>query len=50
VSNEIGMGVVPMDKLSRQYIDELGWLHQEIAAIADKVTLMVAGIPVEVKA
>lgn len=50
VSNEIGMGVVPMDKLSRQYVDELGWLHQEIAAIADKVTLMVAGIPVEVKA
>lgn len=49
VSNEIGMGVVPIDKLSRQFVDELGWLHQDIAKIAHQVTLMVAGIPSKIK-
>ena len=49
VSNEIGMGVVPADPLSRRFVDELGRLHQQVAAMADRVTLMVAGLPVEVK-
>jgi len=50
VSNEITMGVVPMGELSRNYVDELGRLHQRIAAQATNVTLMVAGIPMVVKA
>lgn len=49
VSNETGMGVVPMGELTRRYCDEAGWLHQEIAALADQVILMVAGIPVVIK-
>lgn len=49
VSNEITMGVVPMGELSRNYVDELGRLHQRIAAQANNVTLMVAGIPMVVK-
>lgn len=49
VSNEITMGVVPMGELSRQYVDELGRLHQKIAQQADQVTLMVAGLPHKIK-
>ncbi|MFT7110974.1 MAG: adenosylcobinamide kinase/adenosylcobinamide-phosphate guanylyltransferase [Psychrobacter glaciei] len=49
VSNEITMGVVPMGEMSRQYVDELGRLHQKIAQQANKVTLMVAGLPLTVK-
>lgn len=49
VSNEISMGVVPMGELSRQFVDELGRLHQRIAQIANQVTLMVAGIPHSIK-
>lgn len=50
VSNEISMGVVPMGELSRNYVDNLGRLHQRIGQVAQKVTLMVAGIPMSVKA
>lgn len=49
VSNETGMGVVPMGELSRRFSDEAGWLNQSIAAQADQVVLMVAGIPMRVK-
>jgi len=49
VSNEITMGVVPMGELSRRYVDELGRLHQRIAAQCENVTLMVAGIPHPIK-
>lgn len=49
VSNEISMGVVPMGVLSRDYVDSLGRLHQQVATRADKVTLMVAGLPMTVK-
>lgn len=49
VSNETGMGVVPMGELSRRFSDEAGWLNQSAAALADQVVLMVAGIPVPVK-
>ncbi|OUS31635.1 bifunctional adenosylcobinamide kinase/adenosylcobinamide-phosphate guanylyltransferase [Gammaproteobacteria bacterium 45_16_T64] len=45
VSNETGMGVIPMGQITRRFVDETGWLHQEIAAIADEVTLSVAGLP-----
>ena len=49
VSNETGMGVVPMGELSRRFSDEAGWLNQSVAALADQVVLMVAGIPLPVK-
>lgn len=49
VSNEITMGVVPMGELSRRFVDELGRLHQSIAAVSEHVTLVVAGIPVSIK-
>lgn len=44
VSNETGLGIIPMDKLSRQFVDEAGWLHQQIAKLADTVTYCVAGL------
>lgn len=45
VSNEIGQGVIPMGKANRQFVDELGWLHQDIAALADKAWFVIAGLP-----
>tara|TARA_B100000029_G_C17397007_1_gene895584 strand:+ start:433 stop:951 length:519 start_codon:yes stop_codon:yes gene_type:complete len=45
VSNETNSGVIPIDPLSRRFCDEIGFLHQEIADIADNVILMVAGLP-----
>jgi adenosylcobinamide kinase/adenosylcobinamide-phosphate guanylyltransferase len=50
VSNEIGLGVVPLGKETRRYVDELGRLNQRIAALAAHVTMMVAGLPLAVKA
>lgn len=49
VSNEIGLGVVPMGAVTRFYVDELGRLNQRLAALADNVHLLVAGIPMTVK-
>ncbi|EPF71916.1 bifunctional adenosylcobinamide kinase/adenosylcobinamide-phosphate guanylyltransferase [Acinetobacter rudis] len=49
VSNETGLGVVPMGQLSRQFIDESGRLHQQIAQLADTVTFCVAGLPMRLK-
>ncbi|WP_295637897.1 bifunctional adenosylcobinamide kinase/adenosylcobinamide-phosphate guanylyltransferase [uncultured Methylibium sp.] len=49
VGNEIGLGVVPMDAVSRRVVDVQGRLHQQLAAQADRVSLMVAGLPVAVK-
>lgn len=49
VGNEIGMGVIPMEKGTRHFVDAHGLLNQYIAASADEVTLMVSGIPVKIK-
>ncbi|QYK06055.1 bifunctional adenosylcobinamide kinase/adenosylcobinamide-phosphate guanylyltransferase [Shewanella zhangzhouensis] len=49
VSNEVGSGIVPLGELSRQFVDEAGWLNQAIAAIADRVFLVVAGMPLALK-
>ncbi|WP_434458035.1 bifunctional adenosylcobinamide kinase/adenosylcobinamide-phosphate guanylyltransferase [Stutzerimonas urumqiensis] len=49
VSNETGLGVVPMGELSRRYVDEAGWLHQAIAERADRVVFTVAGLPMVLK-
>jgi adenosylcobinamide kinase/adenosylcobinamide-phosphate guanylyltransferase len=45
VSNETGLGVVPLGELSRRFVDASGELHQALAAVCDRVTLTVAGIP-----
>ncbi len=49
VSNEVGQGVTPMGELSRNFVDECGWLHQQIAALSHQVTLMQLGIPKVIK-
>jgi len=49
VSNEVGQGIVPDNALARQFRDEAGLLHQKIAAIAESVVWMVAGIPTFIK-
>ena len=49
VSNEVGMGIVPDNALARRFRDEAGRLNQRIAAIADRVIFMVAGVPMQVK-
>ncbi|MDR2198763.1 MAG: bifunctional adenosylcobinamide kinase/adenosylcobinamide-phosphate guanylyltransferase [Deltaproteobacteria bacterium] len=49
VSNELGSGMVPMDPVSRDYRDAIGLAHQRLAAAAEKVCLVVAGIPVKIK-
>lgn len=49
VSNEIGLGVVPMGREVRAYVDALGWLNQQVAARSDRVCLMAAGLPMMLK-
>ena len=49
VSDEIGLGVVPMDAASRAFRDLQGIVHQRLAAAADEVTLTVAGLPLTLK-
>jgi len=49
VSNETGLGVVPLGELTRRYVDEAGWLHQAVAERAQRVTFMVAGLPMTLK-
>lgn len=49
VSNEVGLGLVPTNRLGRQFRDLLGKVHQLIAARASDVYFMVAGLPLRVK-
>ena len=49
VSNEVGHGIVPMGELSRNFVDQAGWLHQDIAAIATDVDFIMAGIALSLK-
>lgn len=49
VSNEVGWGIVPDNALARRFRDLLGTLNQELAALADEVVLMVAGLPLRLK-
>ena len=49
VSNEANMGVIPLGELTRRFSDESGCLHQELAALCDRVVLTVAGLPLFLK-
>jgi adenosylcobinamide kinase / adenosylcobinamide-phosphate guanylyltransferase len=49
VSNEVGLGIVPENALARAFRDAAGKLHQDLAAQADRVVLVVAGLPLVVK-
>jgi adenosylcobinamide kinase/adenosylcobinamide-phosphate guanylyltransferase len=49
VGNEIGLGVIPMGRETRDFVDALGRLNQELAAVCERVTLMVAGLPLTLK-
>jgi len=49
VSNEVGFGITPDNALARQFIDEAGWLHQELATLCNHVSLITAGIQQKLK-
>ncbi|MEH6419138.1 bifunctional adenosylcobinamide kinase/adenosylcobinamide-phosphate guanylyltransferase [Pseudomonas sp. CGJS7] len=49
VSNEVGLGVVPMGALTRRYVDEAGRLHQALGSVCDRVVLVAAGLPLLLK-
>lgn len=49
VSNEVGSGVVPLGQMSRRFVDESGRLHQRLAALCERVTLVTAGLPLTLK-
>ncbi|MBA2961472.1 MULTISPECIES: bifunctional adenosylcobinamide kinase/adenosylcobinamide-phosphate guanylyltransferase [Ramlibacter] len=50
ISNEIGLGVVPLGRDVRRFVDALGTLNQQAAAACERVTLMSAGLPMTLKA
>ncbi|XHM78855.1 bifunctional adenosylcobinamide kinase/adenosylcobinamide-phosphate guanylyltransferase [Mesorhizobium sp. ANAO-SY3R2] len=49
VANEVGLGIVPDNALARRFRDAAGRLNQRVAAAADEVLFMVAGLPMKVK-
>ena len=49
VSNEVGMGIVPMGEISRQFVDESGRMHQKLAQVCDQVVMVIAGLPQQLK-
>lgn len=49
VGNEIGLGVIPLGRETRAFVDALGKLNQDVAAACRRVTLMAAGLPLTLK-
>jgi adenosylcobinamide kinase/adenosylcobinamide-phosphate guanylyltransferase len=49
VSNEVGLGIVPMNALARRFRDETGWAHQTLAAAADEVYFGALGMMLRLK-
>ena len=49
VTNEVGLGIVPGDPISRRYRDLLGRCNQRVAAATDHVTFVVSGLPMTLR-
>ncbi|MGR5250934.1 bifunctional adenosylcobinamide kinase/adenosylcobinamide-phosphate guanylyltransferase [Vibrio astriarenae] len=49
VSNEVGLGVMPLGEITRRYVDHAGWMNQAIAKVADHVVFVAAGLPIALK-
>jgi len=49
ISNEVGAGIVPENKLAREFRDLAGTMNQKVAGVSDEVFMVVAGIPVKIK-
>ena len=49
VANEVGLGIVPDNALARRFRDEAGRLNQQVAAVADRVAFLAAGLPLWLK-
>jgi len=49
VGNEIGLGVIPLGREVRAFVDALGLLNQQVAGVCQRVTLMAAGLPLTLK-
>ncbi|OGR15360.1 MAG: bifunctional adenosylcobinamide kinase/adenosylcobinamide-phosphate guanylyltransferase [Desulfobacterales bacterium RIFOXYA12_FULL_46_15] len=49
VSNEVGLGIVPENKIAREFRDLAGMIHQRMAKLSDRVVMTIAGIDVEIK-
>lgn len=49
VSNEVGLGIVPENRMARQFRDHAGRLHQDIAAVSVEVYFIAAGLPLKMK-
>lgn len=49
VSNEVGMGIVPLGEINRQFQDEAGRLNQAVAALCNRVSFIAAGLPLALK-
>ena len=49
VSNEVGLGVVPLGKVSRLFVDNAGRMNQALARVVEHVTLIAAGLPLHLK-
>ncbi len=49
VSNEVGLGIIPTNKLARDFIDITGLLHQDLASICNEVYFIAAGLPLKLK-
>ena len=49
VTNEVGLGIVPMNAMARRFRDNTGWLAQRVARVCDRVEHCVVGIPMRVK-
>ena len=49
VSNEVGLGIIPLGEVTRLYVDHAGWMNQAVAKVAQEVTFMAAGLPMVLK-
>jgi adenosylcobinamide kinase/adenosylcobinamide-phosphate guanylyltransferase len=49
VGNETGLGIIPLGELTRRFVDEAGWLNQDLAWQADEVIFVAAGLPLTLK-